>query len=162
MDRIIEGKVVLLGEDVNTDDIIPARCLTTADPEELKDHLFECHPAGEKIKPGDIIAAGRNFGSGSSREHAPLAILGAGVKVVLAESFARIFLRNSINIGLLVLEVPGAGSLKDGEEITINLDKGEVSAPGGVTLKTNPVPEFISQIVEAGGLIPWIRAGGLS
>ncbi len=160
MDQILSGEVVLMGHDVNTDDIIPASYLTTNDPKELKRHVFEHHPARARIRPGVIIAAGENFGSGSSREQAPLALLGAGVKAVLAESLARIFQRNAINIGLLALEAPGAGGLADGQEVRLDLSAGRLVKADGTHLEILPVPPFIQQIIAGGGLIAWVRGGG--
>lgn len=161
MAEIISGPVAVMGRDIDTDQIIPARHLTTADPAKLASHVFEDSPLKAKIKPGVIIAAGPNFGSGSSREHAPLALLAAGVRAVLAESLARIFARNSINIGLLALEAPGVSALKDGQIISLDLEAGLISGPDGLAIKITPVPAFVRQIIAAGGLIAWIKAGGL-
>ncbi len=160
MDAIIKGPVVSLGEDINTDDIIPARHLTTADPEELAAHLFEDMAEKMAVPNGAVIVAGANFGSGSSREHAPLALKGAGVRAVLAESLARIFVRNCINIGLLALEAPGISVIKGGE-VELDLDKGRIRSENGIEISVPAVPPFIGQIIDAGGLIPWIRTGGL-
>lgn len=162
METVIKGRIAVVGRDVDTDQIIAARYLTTTDLAELASHVFEDCPDEPKLEPGMIVAAGENFGSGSSREHAPMAILGAGVKVVVAESFARIFQRNAINIGLLALIAPGAGSLTNGQEISIDLAAGKVTADDGTELAINPVPDFIRQIIDAGGLIPWIKSGGMN
>ncbi len=162
MKDVIRGRLVRVGRDVDTDQIIAARYLTTADPQTLAEHLFEDCPDRPEIEPGVIVAAGENFGSGSSREHAPLAILGAGVAAVLAENFARIFFRNAVNIGLLALEVPGVSRLEAGQEIELDLKAGRLTADDGTTLSVNPVPDFIRQIIDAGGLINWIKAGGMS
>jgi len=151
-----------MGQDVDTDQIIPARYLTSSDPVELAAHAFEDHPGRDRIKPGMIIAAGPNFGSGSSREHAPLALLGAGVLAVLAESLARIFSRNAINIGLLALEVPGVSQVTDGTEVSLDLAAGRLTGAGGLSLAIPPVPPFINEIIAAGGLIGWVKACGLA
>lgn len=161
MDNVIKGPVTSLGVDINTDDIIPARYLNTSDPEELMDHIFEDMAEKVVVKPGTVIAAGENFGSGSSREHAPIALKAAGVSVILAESLARIFVRNCINIGLLALEVPGAGKLKGDQSVEVDLKAGKIKAADGTELTIHPVPDFIQDIMAAGGLIPWIKAGGL-
>ena len=160
MEAIIKGPVVSMGEDINTDDIIPARYLTTSVPEELAPYIFEDMAEKVEVPRGAVIVAGPNFGSGSSREHAPLALKGAGVKAILAESFARIFLRNCINIGLLAVEAPGISVIKGGE-VELDLGKGRITGENGVELTVPAVPEFIGQIIDAGGLIPWIKTGGL-
>ena len=113
-----------------------------------------------EVPRGAVIVAGSNFGSGSSREHAPLALKGAGVKAILAESFARIFLRNCINIGLLAVEAPGISALKGGA-VELDLGQGRIRGENGFELTVPAVPEFIGQIIDAGGLIPWIRSGGM-
>ena len=162
MTELIRGPVVLMGQGVDTDQIIPARYLTSSDPAELAAHAFEDHPLRDRIKPGVIIVAGHNFGSGSSREHAPLALLGAGVQAVLAESLARIFSRNAINIGLLALEVPGVSAAADGTEVSLDLAAGRLTGVDGLSLAIPPVPPFINEIIAAGGLIDWVKAGGLA
>ncbi len=153
----VRGKVWKFGDDVDTDVIIPARYLVTFDPDELAEHVMEdIDPefAG-KVKPGDIIVAGKNFGCGSSREHAPIAIKAAGVKVVVAESFARIFYRNAINIGLAVVESPEAcQATEDGDILEVDTDEGGVlNVRTGDTYPTKPYPEYVQQIIDAGGLM---------
>ncbi len=153
------GKVFKFGDNIDTDAIIPARYLVTTDPAELAAHCMEAADAefAKKVKKGDFIAADANFGCGSSREHAPVAIKGAGVACVIAKSFARIFLRNSINIGLPVLECPEAATaLRGGEEIEVDPGAGIIKVKGGATYKARPLPEFIQEIVKAGGLMPYV------
>ena len=154
---IIRGKVWKFGDNVDTDVIIPARYLVTIDPEELAKHVMEdIDPefAG-KVQPGDIIVAGRNFGCGSSREHAPIAIKAAGVQAVVAQSFARIFFRNAINIGLPVVEAPVAvAETETGDVIEIDTDAGTVrNTRTGKTYQATKYDEFIQQIIRAGGLM---------
>lgn len=156
-------RVWRFGNDVNTDLIIPGRYNITTDPVELgKAAFIENRPDFTgNVKPGDVIVAGRNFGCGSSREHAPIAIKAAGVSVVLAESFARIFLRNAINIGLPVMVCPSLGDVEDGDDIEVDLTTGEIGVPArGVKLRGEPLPVFIQKIVEKGGLIPFLREKG--
>jgi len=160
MEAIIEGPAIRLGEDINTDDIIPARYLVSAEPEFLAAHLFEDMAEEVKVPRGAIIVAGANFGSGSSREHAPTGLKAAGVQAVLAESLARIFVRNCINIGLLALEAPGVSRLGPGR-VRLDLTAGKITGSAGEEVEILPVPDFIRQIIEAGGLIPWIKSGGL-
>lgn len=155
------GKTWKFGNDVDTDVIIPARYLNQTSPEHLAAHCMEdadVHFA-QKVQPGDVIVGGKNFGCGSSREHAPLAIKSAGVQVVIAESFARIFYRNSLNIGLPILECPEAvQGIKAGDEVSVNLETGEIQ---NVTLGTNyqarPFPPFMQELIKAGGLIPYVK-----
>ena len=148
-------------DDVNTDEIIPARYLNTSDAEELASHCMEGADSGKFVaghKPGDVIVAGRNFGCGSSREHAPLAIKTAGVSAVIAESFARIFFRNSINIGLPILESPEAAeAIQAGDEVTFDLAGGTIESKGR-TFTFEPYPPELQEIVEAGGLLPYVKA----
>lgn len=161
MEKIIKGKVHKFGRDIDTDVIIPARYLTTFNPEELGKHCFvdidEDFP--RKVRPGDIIVAGENFGCGSSREHAPLAIKGAGISAVVADSFARIFLRNSINIGLTVIEAPGVSDFADnGDELEIDMNSGTIkNLTKGTEMTFPPLPEFLNRIIEAGGLIEFAK-----
>ncbi len=156
----IRGKAWKFGNDINTDEIIPARFLNTTDPQELGSHCM----AGidedfvKKIKKGDIIVAGKNFGCGSSREHAPVAIKGAGISCVIAESFARIFFRNAINIGLPIIELPSASKeIEEGDVLEIDLDKGVLK---NVTRKKeyriSKFPGFMQEIINAGGLLEWV------
>jgi len=158
---IITGRVWKFGNDVDTDLIIPARYLNTSDPLELASHCMEDADksfAG-RVQPGDIIVAGRNFGCGSSREHAPVAIKNAGVACVIAGSFARIFYRNAVNIGLPILECgEAAAALQSGDRAEIDLTTGSVknlTNPG--TYQAAPFPPFMQQIIEAGGLINYVK-----
>lgn len=150
-------KVIKYGNNVDTDVIIPARYLNTPDPRELAAHCMEDIDAQftKKVSDGDIIVAGSNFGCGSSREHAPLAIKYAGISAVIASSFARIFYRNAINIGLPILEcAPAADEISDGDEVTIDLDSGTIiNKTKNKTYQAMPFPEFIKNIVKAGGLL---------
>lgn len=156
----LKGKVHKFGDDVNTDEIIPASFLNISDARELGKHCMEGITPGftGKIQQGDIIVAGRNFGCGSSREHAPLSIKACGIACVIAESFARIFYRNAINIGLPILECPQAGHITQDSILKIDLAKGEIT-----DLKENKVylaqsfPKFMLALIEAGGLLPYIR-----
>ena len=157
----IRGKVWKFGDDINTDEIIPARYLVTTDPEELAKHVMEdADPEfPKKVQPGDIIVAGKNFGCGSSREHAPLAIKGAKVGAIIAESFARIFYRNAINLGLPIIESPEA--VKDAEEgdiIEIDMDKGKIiNVTKGKEYSFKPLPESLKKVFEAGGLMEYAQ-----
>ncbi len=147
-------RVWKFGDNIDTDAIIPGRFLTINDPKELAMHAFEgirddfAKQAGE----GDIIVGGKNFGCGSSREHAPLALKGAGVRMVVAESFARIFYRNSINVGLLPVICPGAGEITEQDTIVPHPEEGYLEVSGR-RLQVEPVPEFLQMITQAGGLV---------
>ena len=145
----------------NTDLIIPARYLNMRKPEELAPHCMEDEDAefAKKVKPGDIIVAGKNFGCGSSREHAPVSIKGAGVSAVIASSFARIFFRNAVNIGLPVFECADLAAVVDtGDEIEIDFEKGTiVDKKRGKTFNTPPYPEFMRDLIGAGGLMNWVK-----
>ena len=146
----IEGNVIKFGDNVDTDVIIPARYLNTSDPDELAKHCMEDLDATfvNRVKKGDIMAGGQNFGCGSSREHAPLAIKASGISCVIAKTFARIFYRNAINIGLPILE----------DRLNVVLDKGEIiNYNKGKAYRIEPFPEFIQEIIKAGGLIPYIK-----
>jgi 3-isopropylmalate/(R)-2-methylmalate dehydratase small subunit len=157
---IIKGKVHKLGNDINTDDIISAKYLVSTDAKELGSHCLESiKPDFAKgVQAGDIIVAGRNFGCGSSREHAPLAIKGCGVSAVIAESFAAIFFRNAINIGLPFLESEEAERINDADKLEIDLSSGIIkNLTQGKTYKTSPFPEFLQDIVEKGGLMNYIK-----
>lgn len=154
---IVKGKVHKFGSDVDTDVIIPARYLNTASAEELAAHCMEdIDPDFVKnVKAGDIIVAEDNFGCGSSREHAPIAIKASGVSLVIANTFARIFYRNSINIGLPILECPEAISrIRAGDVVSCDLAKGEIrNETTGETFQAQPFPPFIQRIIDAGGLL---------
>lgn len=157
----MKGKSWKFGNNIDTDLIIPARYLNTSDPKELAEHAMEdADPTwvGKKQK-GDFIVGGENFGCGSSREHAPIALQAAGVSAVIAKSFARIFYRNSINIGLPILEAPQAAEeIKAGDEIEVDLARGEIlDLTTNKTYKAQPFPEFMQKIIDAGGLINYIK-----
>jgi 3-isopropylmalate/(R)-2-methylmalate dehydratase small subunit len=161
INMILKGKVFKYGADVNTDVIIPARYLNVSDPDELARHCMEDIDADflKKVQPGDIIMATTNFGCGSSREHAPLAIKAAGVSCIIAASFARIFFRNAINIGLPVLECAVAvKNTEAGDALEVDLAKGRIkNITKGKTFTARPYPDFMSEIIAAGGLIEYTR-----
>lgn len=153
----VQGKVFKYGNDVDTDVIIPARYLNTTSETELASHCMEDIDKSfvTEVKKGDIIVAGDNFGCGSSREHAPIAIKASGVSLVIANSFARIFYRNSINIGLPILECPAAvAAINKGDTVSCELSDGIIkNETTGETFKAEPFPEFIQEIIKDGGLI---------
>ena len=155
------GKVHKYGDNVDTDVIIPARYLNTTDHKELASHCMEDidKEFTKKVKEGDIIAAGANFGCGSSREHAPIAIKASGISCVIASTFARIFYRNAINIGLPILECKEAAEdIDDGDELDIDFDTGVITnVTKGRTYKAEPFPDFIKEIISAGGLLNSIK-----
>ena len=157
----IKGKVHRYGSDVNTDVIIPARYLNMDDPDQLAAHCMEDIDADfvKKVKPGDIIVADYNFGCGSSREHAPIAIKASGVGAVVAKSFARIFYRNAINIGLPILQCPEAvDGAAAGDEMEIDLGTGVVrNVTRGAEYRAEPFPEFMQRLIAAGGLINYAK-----
>ena len=159
------GKVIKYGDNVDTDVIIPARYLNTSDHAELASHCMEDLDKDfiKRVNKGDIMVAGDNFGCGSSREHAPIAIKASGISLVIANTFARIFYRNSINIGLAILECPEAvANINDGDTVEADLDNGIIyNRTTGKEFKTQPVPEFIQKIIENGGLIETIKKGEL-
>ncbi len=158
-----QGRVFRYGDNVDTDVIIPARYLNTSDPAELAAHCMEDIDADfvKAVKPGDIIAAGRNFGCGSSREHAPLVIKTCGVGCVIAKSFARIFYRNAINIGLPILECEAAADdAEQGDIINIDFDSGVITnETKGKTYRAEPFPPFIQDIIRKGGLLASLTEG---
>jgi 3-isopropylmalate/(R)-2-methylmalate dehydratase small subunit len=158
-----EGNVIKYGDNVDTDVIIPARYLNTIDKKELASHCMEDIDKEfvNKVRQGDIMVAGANFGCGSSREHAPIAIKESGISLVIAKSFARIFYRNSINIGLAIVECPEAAeAIADGHSVEADLDNGVITdLTTGEKFETKPFPEFIQKIISAGGLIESIRKG---
>ncbi|MGQ9597423.1 MAG: 3-isopropylmalate dehydratase small subunit [Thermoproteota archaeon] len=159
---VLKGKVWILGDHVNTDVIIPAKYkFRSGDIQELAKHVFEdLDPTlASKISKGDIVVAGRNFGMGSSREHAPRVIKAAGISAVLACSFARIFFRNAINIGLPAIEIKDVNKcFKEGDVVLIDLEKGFVkNETRGIELKFSPYPDFIMNIMKAGGLAEYRR-----
>ncbi len=155
------GKAWKFGDDVDTDAIIPARYLNTSDPKVLAAHCMEdADPqfAG-KVKSGDMLVAGKNFGCGSSREHAPIAIKAAGLSCVIAHSFARIFYRNAFNMGLPILECPEAvESLSTGDEVEVDLDRGVITNhTKNQTYQAQPVPPFMQKLLQAGGLMAYVQ-----
>jgi 3-isopropylmalate/(R)-2-methylmalate dehydratase small subunit len=158
---ILKGKVHKYGSNVDTDVIIPARYLNTSDAAELAAHCMEDIDAdfGKKVKPGDVIVAGENFGCGSSREHAPIAIKESGISCVVAKTFARIFYRNAINIGLPILQCPEAvDAISDGDEVEVDTNLGEIrDLTNGKTFKAMPFPEFMQSLISAGGLIAYAQ-----
>ena len=160
----LTGRVWKFGDNVDTDAIIPARFLNVSDRDLLARSCFaDLRPEFSKsVRSGDFIVAGRNFGCGSSREHAPLAILAAGIGVVVARSFARIFYRNAFNIGLPILESEEAFDVfSEGERAAADLETGEIrSEAKGLQVFAKPIPAFMREIVQAGGLVPYIRARG--
>ena len=160
---INKGNAIKYGDNVDTDVIIPARYLNTSDPKELAVHCMEDLDKDftSKVKDGDIIIGGFNFGCGSSREHAPIAIKASGISLVIAKSFARIFYRNAINIGLAIIECPEAvDRISDGDEVEVDLDTGVITdKTTGGTFSTEPFPEFIQNLSANGGLVESIKKG---
>jgi len=158
---IYKGKAWKFGANVDTDAIVPARHLNTWDPQELASHLMEDVDPNfrEKISPGDIIVAGDNYGCGSSREHAPIAIKHAGISCVVAKSFARIFYRNSFNMGLPIFESPEAAEgTKEGDELEIDSQAGTIrNLTTGKTYHAQPIPPFMQQLIDAGGLMNYVK-----
>ncbi len=157
----MKGKVHKFGDDVNTDEIIPARYLNTSDAAELAAHCMEDADPDfmSKMRKGDVIVAGKNFGCGSSREHAPVAIKAAGISCVVAKSFARIFFRNCINTGLPIIVCPEAvGDAQSGDELDVDLAKGAVAnLTRGKTYAVAPFPKEMQEIIEAGGLMEFVK-----
>ncbi|MBN1584379.1 MAG: 3-isopropylmalate dehydratase small subunit [Anaerolineae bacterium] len=161
MAGILQGRTWKYGDNVDTDAIIPARYLNVSTAQELAEHCMEDidQDFASRVQEGDIIVGGNNFGCGSSREHAPLAIKGAGVSCVIAKSFARIFYRNAINIGLPILECPEAvDGIRAGQKLTVDLEQGTISnVDTGATFQAEPYPPFLLSIIDAGGLVPYTR-----
>jgi 3-isopropylmalate/(R)-2-methylmalate dehydratase small subunit len=161
---LLKGNVFKYGDHVDTDVIIPAKYLNTADPKELAVHCMEDidNSYVKKVQPGDIIVAGVNFGCGSSREHAPLAIKGSGASCIIAKTFARIFFRNAINIGLPILECPeAADGISNGDIVEVDTDTGVIkNVTTGKEFKAQPFPPFLQNIIESGGLVKSIAKGG--
>ncbi len=156
----MEGKVWKFGDHIDTDLIIAARYLNTSEPSELARHVMEdADPEFvSKMSPGDIIVAGVNFGSGSSREHAPIALKAAGVAAVIAPTFARIFYRNAFNMGLPIFELPEAKEINEGDVVRIDMANGEIiNKTRGKSYKFTPIPEFMQELVDAGGLIEYAK-----
>ncbi len=160
----LKGTSHRYGDNVDTDVIIPARYLNTYDPAELASHCMEGIDPGfaSAVKPGDLIIGGKNFGCGSSREHAPIAILGSGVGCVIAAGFARIFFRNAINTGLPILECPeAAAGIGGGDEVEVDLATGTITdLTTGRSFAAKPFPAFILEIIRAGGLVAYLKKKG--
>lgn len=158
---LLKGKVWRFGDDIDTDAIIPARYLNTSDPKELAKHVMEDADQEFPIKvtAGDVMVAGKNFGCGSSREHAPIAIKAAGIQGVIAKSFARIFYRNSFNIGLPIFESEEASEkIKEGDTVEIDADNGVIkNLSTGEQYTAKPIPPFMQELIAAGGLIEWTK-----
>ena len=156
------GKVYKYGDNVDTDVIIPARYLNAPSPDELAKHCMEDIDASfaSKVQPGDIIVGGANFGCGSSREHAPISIRACGVRCVIAASFARIFYRNSINIGFPILECPeAAAAIQNGDAVSVDFDSGRIhDETTGQDFQAAAFPAFINRIIEHDGLLPYLKA----
>ena len=155
------GKAWKFGENLNTDEIIPGRYNITIDPHELAKNVFcEIKPEYAKdVRPGDVVVGGGNFGCGSSREHAPIAIKGSGAKCVIAPSFARIFFRNAVNIGLPILECPeAAAEINEGDDVDVDLANGRIrDLTTNHSYQAHPLPEFVMKIAEAGGIINFLK-----
>ncbi|MDP1852771.1 MAG: 3-isopropylmalate dehydratase small subunit [Candidatus Omnitrophota bacterium] len=156
----LKGKVYKFGDDLNTDEIIPAKFLVTTDPKELGKNCMEgIRPEFSKsVSSGDIIVAGKNFGCGSSREHAPISIKGTGISCVVAKSFARIFYRNSINIGLPILECRDTDKINEGDILEVNLEKGEIrNITQNKIYQTQGYAPFMQELINSGGLMAWVK-----
>jgi len=157
----LKGKVHRFGDDINTDEILPARYLSTSDPAELAKHAMEdADPEFvKKLKPGDFIVAGKNFGCGSSREHAPVALKAVGLSGVIAASFARIFYRNAFNMGLAIFEAPeAAAAIKGGQEISVDLNTGIITdISTGKKYQSQPIPPFMQELLADGGLMAHLK-----
>ncbi len=158
----LKGQAWKFGADIDTDAIIPARYLNTSDPAELAKHCMEDSKNPDfvrKMKKGDIIVADKNFGCGSSREHAPIAIKAAGVSCVIAKTFARIFYRNSFNMGLPIFECPEAvDGISEGDVVEVDAETGTIrNITKKKTYKANPIPPFMQELIAAGGLMAWVK-----
>ncbi len=155
------GKAWTFAENLNTDEIIPGRFNITIDPQELAKNVFcEIKPDyAPNVAPGDVLVGGQNFGCGSSREHAPIAIKGSGAKCIIAASYARIFFRNAVNIGLPILESPeAAAGIQEGDEVDVDLSSGKINnLSTGESFQANPLPDFVIKIAEAGGIINFLQ-----
>lgn len=158
---VLEGKVWRYGDNIDTDVIIPARYLNTFDPKELAKHCMVDidKDFAQKVRPGDIMVGGKNFGCGSSREHAPVAIKACGVPVIIAASFARIFYRNGINVGLPLMEIGNnVERIHAGDKLSVDLSSGQIrDLTTGETFQATPLPGFIQDIAKAGGLIQYVK-----
>lgn len=160
MSEPITGRVVKVGDDLNTDVILPGAYLNMTQPDELGAHLLETYPdpdVSRRIGAGDILVAGRNCGAGSSREHAQLALIGRGVAAIVAVSFARIFQRNCLNLGLLAIEhSQAATAVEDGDSLTVDIESGRIAWDGGEAALPPPHP-FVAELISSGGLVGWVR-----
>jgi len=158
---MMQGKAIKYGDNIDTDVIIPARYLNTSDPQELAQHCMEDldKEFKNKVQEGDILVVGENFGSGSSREHAPIAIKASGISCIIAKSFSRIFFRNAINIGLPILECKEAvDGIEEGDIVLVDTDNGIIkNLTKGTEFKAQPFPDFIKEIMKYGGLINYVR-----
>lgn len=155
---MLKGKVWKFGDNIDTDIIIPARYLASTDPKVLGSHCMEplAPDFSKKVTAGDIIVAGTNFGSGSSREHAPIAIAALGIPLVIAKSFARIFYRNAFNKGLPLLEANIYDVVQEGDPVEVDLSTGTITC-NGVQVTAKPIPPFMLELIDAGGLIGYLR-----
>jgi 3-isopropylmalate/(R)-2-methylmalate dehydratase small subunit len=156
---IFEGTIHALGDSVDTDGMIAGRYLSIVEPAEIARHIFEEVDPGfvNRVKPGDILMAGTNFGSGSGREHAPLGLKALGISCIVAASFSRTFYRMAIDLGLPIMTCPEAAkAAKQGQRGTVNMDTGEITIDGKV-YKTQPLPKFVQEILDEGGLVPWVK-----
>ena len=152
----IDGKVWRFGKDIDTDLIIAARYLNTSVPEELAKHVMEDSDPEfvSKMSVGDVIVAGENFGCGSSREHAPIALKAAGIAAVIAPTFARIFYRNAFNMGLPIFELPQSAEIAEGDEVSVDMNNGTITnKSSGKTYDFTPIPSFMQELIDAGGLM---------
>jgi len=157
----IEGKVWRFGQDIDTDLIIAARYLNTSDPQELAKHVMEdADPAFvQNMTPGDIIVAGNNFGCGSSREHAPIALKAAGIAAIIAPTFARIFYRNAFNMGLPIFELEQSAEISEGDRVSIDMDAGTITDEStGKSYAFTPIPPFMQSLLFAGGLMKYAQS----
>ncbi|MEO0138040.1 MAG: 3-isopropylmalate dehydratase small subunit [candidate division WOR-3 bacterium] len=162
---VFRGRAWCFGDDIDTDQIYPGKYLPLTDKVEMAKHAMEGTDRGEEflkhVQPGDIIVAGKNFGCGSSREHAAIAIKGAGINLVIAESFARIFHRNCVNTALITLELKEAKEINDGDILEVNVDTGEVNnLTQGKRYKAAPLSELEKEIINAGGLLKYLKSAG--
>ncbi len=158
------SRIWKVGDNISTDEIIPGRYNVTTDREQLAKAAFiEYRPDyAPNVRPGDVVVAGRNFGMGSSREHAPISLQASGIQAIVARSFARIFYRNAINIGLPILVCDELhGAVEDGGALHLDLASGRIELTDGRAFHVEPLPEFVLQIVQAGGIIPFVQAGRL-
>lgn len=160
MNSKFTGKAWVYGDNIDTDVIIPARYLITSERSELAKHCMEDIDKGfaNEVREGDIVIGGNNFGCGSSREHAPLALQGAGVSCIIANSFARIFFRNAINVGLPILECDVAGKIAKGDEVEVDIESGVIiNKTNGTRFQAKAFPQFLQELINEGGLLPYVK-----